>query len=852
MPAGARPTHYRVELDLDPSRDVFRGSVTIGLSLDAPTDLVWVNATDLTIDEAAVTEGGASHVARIVAGGDDFVGLAFDSPLPAGAAEARITYAGKVADNELAGVFRQRTGGRAYLFTHFESLDARRAFPCFDEPSYKVPWQLTLTVPRGMLAASNTPIAASTRASGGRVRLRFEETPPLPSYLVAFTVGPFDVADGGRIGAKKIPFRVLSPHERAAEATGAVAATPRLLTALEDYFGSPYPYAKLDLVSVPRFFGAMENPGLITFAERLLIATPELATPRHERSFASVCAHELAHQWFGGLVTMAWWDDIWLNEAFASWMETKVVDSYRPDWQGRTATAAARVYSMDADTLMTARRIRQPIETKGDIYSAFDAITYQKGESVLRMFEAWLGEETFRRGVRHYLSSHAGGSASADDFLADLGEVAGRDVAKPFGTFLDQSGIPLVTVTASCDGPHPVLHIGQERYLPIGARAAGDEQPTWEIPVCFELAAGTSRTRHCEVIGSTAADVDLEADSPCPARIDANAGDHGYYLVSRTPDEVEAILSDPSLPVARRVGLLAEVDLLMRGGRFPIGRALKLAARFVGDADRHVTEECLSIARAPRAPHDHLLTPELAPAYRRFLREHFVGRARSVGFASVDGEPDDIRLLRPQLLRLALVEAEDPELLATAAGLATGWLANRASLDGDVAGPVLSATVRHGDRKLFDEIRRQAIQTEDDHDRRRLLSALTAFPSPELQREALGLLLSDEIPPHKATTLLRASGIDEQHAQITLDFIRAHHDELVARLPRDWGAYLPDVGNGFCDLEHQAAVREFFAKRAPKFPGGDRVLAEVLEAIGQCAAWKEAQAGSLRELLALP
>ena len=358
------------------------------------------------------------------------------------------------------GIFRQKTGDDWYAFTQFEATDARRAFPCFDEPSYKVPWRLALTIPKGDIAVSNTPVAKEVSAGDGLRTVIFEETKPLPSYLVAFGIGPFDVVDAGRAGIKHTPIRMIVPRGQASEARYAVETTGQILALLEKYFGTPYPYAKLDNLVIPQTvrFGAMENAGLITCNERILLAKPAEETADFKRGWASVCAHETAHQWFGDLVTLAWWDDTWLNESFATWMSRKIVEQWKPEWDTPVSNVAARAGTMEGDSLATARKIRQPIESKGDIDNAFDNISYGKGAAVLAMFEAWVGPEKFQKGVRRYLGEHAFGNATYKDFLNALEAEGGAGVGKAFATFLDQPGVPLVSLDLVCgSGAPPAL-----------------------------------------------------------------------------------------------------------------------------------------------------------------------------------------------------------------------------------------------------------------------------------------------------------------------------------------------------------------------------------------------------------
>src|SRR5262245_39457784 len=382
LPRTVLPLRNRVELRIDPAQEEFTGRIEIDARVAAPTALFWLNAERLRIERAEVTVGTERWPLEVLARPERVVGLRAERPLPAGEVRVAIDYAGKIDAVETLGVFRQREGERWYAFTQFEPLAARRAFPCFDEPDSKVPWQLVLEIPEDLTAVSNTPLLAREATGRGTQRVTFAETPPLPSYLIGFGVGPFEIVPiGTSAGGAEV--RAIVPAGRSRDAKFAAETALPVLARLEDYFGTPYPFAKLDLLAIPLTagFGAMEHPGMITFSARLLLARPEDFTIRFQRSFTHVLAHELAHQWFGNLVTPAWWDDIWLNESFASWLDDKLIGAWKPEWDRGVDLVERRDGAMQSDALASARRIREPIESDDDVYAAFDGITYAKGAS---------------------------------------------------------------------------------------------------------------------------------------------------------------------------------------------------------------------------------------------------------------------------------------------------------------------------------------------------------------------------------------------------------------------------------------------------------------------------------------
>ncbi len=377
LPGDVQPTRYDLRLDILPAQDTFTGTIAIDVQVKKTTPVIWLNSAGLKIASASVD--GKS--AKVVTGSNDaFIGIEGGSPFNPGAARIEITYSGNFQKNDVEGLFKQSDANASYVFTQFEPTSARRAIPCFDEPGFKTPWRITLRVPKDMSAFSNTPIERET-VEGDTKLVRFQESKPLPSYLVALAVGPFEIIDGGKAGKNNTPLRVITTRGHRDEVKYALEITPKVFTALENYFGVPYPYEKLDQITIPVTvaFGAMENAGLITYQSAILAIRPQDDTVARRRGTTEVITHEIAHQWFGNMVTPAWWDDIWLNEAFASWMTDRIEEQQFPEWKEDVAAVNSKSAVMGTDTLLSARKIRQPITSEGDIGSAFDDITYLKG-----------------------------------------------------------------------------------------------------------------------------------------------------------------------------------------------------------------------------------------------------------------------------------------------------------------------------------------------------------------------------------------------------------------------------------------------------------------------------------------
>jgi len=495
LSGAAAPVYYAVRLAIDPARPVFRGVVDVEVKLTEKTSVLWMHGADLDGISASAKADGQSVAARPIPGKDEFLGFAFAQPVGPGTISLHVEYSGKLFENSTQGLFRQKDGGDWYAFSQLESTDARRAFPCFDEPAYKVPWQLTLEIPKGTTAVSNTPIESESDGPAGHRVVKFKRTEPIPAYLVALGVGRFDYVDAGRAGRNQTPIRIVTTHGKAAQARFAAETTRPILELLESYFGSPFPYSKLDQLAIPQTvsFAAMENAGLITWGESVLLATPAEETVNFRRVQASINAHEMAHQWFGDLVTLAWWNDVWLNESFATWMADRTMQEWKPEWRVDVERVVDRSNVMGNDTLVSARKIRQEIATADDIANAFDSISYQKGAAILSMFESWIGPDPFRKGVRDYIAAHRFGNATVKDFLGALEAASHPGVSKAFSTFLDQAGVPLLDVSVDCGaGAAQRLSLNQSRLLPVGSPGAPPQ--LWEIPVCSRTAAGRGCT----------------------------------------------------------------------------------------------------------------------------------------------------------------------------------------------------------------------------------------------------------------------------------------------------------------------------------------------------------------------
>jgi alanyl aminopeptidase len=846
LPEIARPAWMLVDLTLLPEEETFAGKVGIELELLKPVSFLWLNGHGLTVEEATLTAGGAATPAAVTAGGEDFLGFDFGREIPAGRARLDIRYRGKVDAVETEGIFRQKDGENWYIYTQFESTFARRAFPSFDEPDYRVPWQLTLHVRNEHVAVANMPIAATRPEANGMKAVEFAPTPAISSYLVAFGAGPFGIVDAGSAGVNRVPIRILVPKGHESRAAYAAQNTAPIIEALEAYFGTPYPFPKLDNLSIPETvgFGAMENPGLITYADRSILADPAKDTLRRQQQYAEWGAHENAHQWFGDLVTMKWWDDIWLNEGFATWMAQKIVAEQKPEWGFDGEVATRRSEAMGADSLASSQPVRRPIKNQGDIVSAFDGISYQKGGALLSMYEAWMGPEKFRDGIRGYLKKHAWDNATSDDFLAALAVEGGPEVRRSFAAFLDQPGVPVVKADLACTGERGTLKLEQRRYVPLGSPVSTASR--WPVPVQILYGKGdnvaTRRTLLEEATGTMALDF-------CPEWIQLNDGGVGYYISQLPPALFQSMAARATtLPIKEQIAFVDDTSFLFGAGDLAPELALGVVSSFADSPNRRILDAAIKLALSVD---DNFFEEKLRGNYERFLRATFGARARALGFAPNAGESFDETLLRPGVLVAVADHGADPELRAEARRLADRWLADGTGVSPEMLGAVMRIAAREGDAAFFDRLVEAAAKSKDRLVRRDLLGALGRFRDPAAVGKAIALLTSSPFDVRETMfSILWPLAGDRVTRDRMYEWLKLSYDQVAASVPEQYTSYLVYIGAGYCDEAHRAELRSFFGPRYEKVSGGPNNLAKAEDLIGICMGRKARQGKGVEEFLA--
>lgn len=844
LPRDVLPTLYALSLKVVPGEARFTGHVKISLQLTRAVQSFFLHGHGLTVTSVSLELASGLRLGATYEEVDEngVARVHLAQVAPAGPAVLELDWIAPYGERS-EGLFAVEEAGDQYAFTQFEALFARRVFPCFDEPSFKTPFELDVTIPRSDTAISNTLPVETTPVAGDLTHVRFGRTLPLPTYLVMLAVGPLDVVAAPDLPPtptrpRPLPVRAAAARGKGPHLAWALAHVGAIVEALEKELG-PFPYPKLDLVAVPGFAaGAMENAGAVTFREWLLLLDEAHLGADQKRAFEAVTAHELAHQWFGDLVTLEWWDDLWLNEAFATWMEARVVEAIDPEAHAQLEALGNVHEAMTGDSLASARRVRQRIESHHDVDNAFDGITYEKGAGVIAMFERWLGHEKFAVGLREYLRRYQQRTATAADFLAVLSGAAGVDVAGPFSSFLDQPGVPRVAVRVACEGA-PTATLSQRRSLPLGSTASA--QGTWQLPVCLRFAVKGASREQCLLLTKEEQTVPL-AGGACPDWLLPNADGAGYYRFALDEGGWKELAAARSQLSAREE--LAVADSLraaFRAGELDAAGYYAALAPLASSEDRLVAEVPMQALREAREE----LVPLLAPRVEAYARRLFAkAAARAQLSAAGPEETDETQLRRAALVTFLLEVARDPALRAEARFLGSQLLAAAArrpdaptpKVDPTLAGPLMGVAIEEGWAPGSPAVAAAMLETGDPALRRRALEAL-GHGRGEAGAGARTLALTGQlVRGSELRYLLRPQFTQPETRPDAWKWLMAHYDELVAKLPEEFVGYLPLYASGFCSEEAGAEVAAFFGPRIEKLSGGPRNLEATLETIHLCAA----------------
>jgi len=832
---GVRPSTYRVSLDVDPVRGPdYSGAVEIRVTLARASSRIELHAAELKLGRARVESAEGSRAARVrLDPGQQTATLELARPVGPGEATLRIEFAGRLR-GDLRGLYAARSGERPYAFTQLEAADARRFFPCFDEPAMKARFTIEVETRAGLATVSNAPIARTEKLPGGRKRVRFAETPKLSTYLVALGVGELERSRAVKLGPTEI--RVWHVPGKGRLVEFALEAARETLARLERWFALPYPYAKLDLVAVPDFeAGAMENAGAVFFRETLLLLDPATATLAEKKRAAEVICHELAHMWYGDLVTMAWWDDLWLNEAFATWMAFEIVNDWKPGWKMWQDFQHHRAAALRLDALEHTHPIHTEVRTPAEATENFDLITYEKGASVVRMIERYLGPATFRKGVRAYVRRHREANAVAADLWRALSQAAGEPVEPIVRGWIDREGLPVLSLATTRRAGRTVLRLRQERFRARpgrpGAAAAGGR---WPIPWVGRVAGARGRPKLVRKLVTAATDrVDLGRGAP--RFVYGNADEGGFFRPLYDGAGVRALAAHlPSLSAVERMGVVDHQWALARAGRAPLGDLLAIVDRLGDEPEADV----LLAARAPLAFLEDRLAPLVSAAaveaFRDRVAERFGPALAAIGWDPAPREPIDTRVRRGVLVGLLGDVAAWPPVLATAAKRFDAYLARRDAVDPNLADAVVALAARTGDAARFDALVAAFEAAPTPQERRRFLLALADFRDLRLARRTLALCLTPRVPTQDVAIVMARLLANPAARETAWEFAKKHWARLRRRMPPMLATRLveatPALGAGFRD-----DVAAFF--RGHPLPAGARAVEQALERFDLDAAF---------------
>jgi len=856
LPDNVEPKRYRLDLTIDPDKPRFSGNVEIDISLKTPARVIYLHGRELTVDSitARLADGTSATGAYEQVHDTGVAKLTFENELPKGEATLRFAYSAAFESTPDA-LTSMADNGEKYAWTQFQEISARRAFPGFDEPRFKTPFDIAVTARKTHTVVTNAHAIKEEAGANGLQKTTFAPTKPLPTYLVALIVGPYDVEEGPTLPAFRtrqtpIAIRGITVKGKGDRSRYALMETPPLMRYLEDYFATPYPYSKLDLIAPPNFTaGGMENAGAITYTERGILLD-DSASIQQKRYFALLHAHEVSHMWFGDLVTAKWWDDIWLNEAFASWMGNKSAAAVWPENELSRETVRDALDIMDTDSLTTARAIRQPIKSTDDIFNAFDGLTYDKGAGVLAMFESYLGEEVFREGVRNHMRRFAHGSANVHDFMESLAQGSGKpEVVPAFESFLNQPGVPLVRIKTTCSDRDLIVELSQSAF---GAKTADDKRQ-WSIPVCVrEVTKG--RYRSCKMLTERAGAV--TAPGQCGATMMPNADGTGYYRFAMTSADWQKLATNAvRLSPAEQLALLHSLRAAFRAGEAD-AKTYLAALKTVGTGSTWDT-----VALVGGFLHElrgELLAKNDLPNFEQSVRSWFAPTLAATGIEPRRREQRSVALLRAELADVMVRVARDPNTLTPLAGKGAGLLRSMAQGNKpqahapELVQPALWAAIYSGGAPVARDAIAAIRSSTDAQFRNIALTALAAARDPIANQEIEEFVVSGGLSVREQGTYLRNAFADAERRPGVWAWFRRDFKRISASIPRDARSRLVNIAGSLCGDQSRAEIEWFYKPMIGEISGAPRIYANALEEVDRCVAWRKAKSGELTAALRQP
>jgi len=789
LPKEVVPTDYSIRIvpniDKSASRTdssrgelTFTGTETVKLNVRSPVHQLVLNALELEITEASL-DGKALPKSAIKTDREkELLTLALPSELARGDHTLALSFSGKI-NQQGQGLFymhyhEQGSGTKKIMLgTQFEATDARRFFPCWDEPVFRARFQLTAVVPENWLAVSNMPVESEKKIAGGK-EVRFAPTPPMSSYLNVFAAGDLDLIES-RSGPTQI--RVIATKGKAKLGRYALEATAQILQYYNDYFGVAYPLPKLDQIALPGGFGgAMENWGGITYYESTLLFDPKNSSADTKQNIYEVLAHEMAHQWFGDLVTMAWWDNLWLNEGFASWMGTKCTAHFNPQWEvwlrrnlPRDPTrrvGIAKEQAMESDARSTTHAIQQPIATEAEANSAFDDITYKKGQSFLRMLESFLGEDVFRDGIRRYIAAHKYSNSTTADLWNALSEASKKPVGEIAAGWTEQPGFPLVRVKREAEGK---VRLTQERFA-VNFKNAPPLQ--WKIPLTYSLVGEAPAT-----LLMTSKIGNLQ-NIPADRALKLNVNGAGNYRVEYDEPSWNLLLEAlPKLGVEDRVNLLSDAWALVQPDRASVSLYFGLVEKLPPSTELAEREQIINVLDFINRL--FVGSPE-REKFQRYAQSLLRPTFETLGWEPKEGQPPTAGNLRADLIN-TLGDLNDPEIITGCRERFEKYLANPASLAPDLRPPVLAVVGRYADEKIWTKLHELGLKTTSIEEKQNYYNALAEAIDPKLVKKTLPIALTDELPTSRAIFLVAGVARDSDHPDIAWEFAKANMKALLAK-----------------------------------------------------------------------
>ena len=838
----ARPQHYSLRLTPNLDAATFAGEEQINLTLAQPAREITLNALEIQFQSVTTAMNGRTLTAEVTLDPEkQQATFRFPERLPSGPQRLTIRYTG-VLNSKLRGFYLSKTSKRNYAVTQFESTDARRAFPSFDEPAMKATFDVTLVVPEGDTAISNTNIVSDTAGPGvDQHTIQFAQTPKMSTYLLAFLVGDFECISGASDG---VPIRVCATPGHAQDGTFALSAAEFFLHYYDTYFGIKYPMPKLDMIALPDFeAGAMENFGAVTYRETALLVNPKTAPLSAQKNVAVDVAHEMAHQWFGDMVTMQWWDNVWLNEGFATWMEDKAVAEWKPEWQMSQDVAFELNRTLDLDARKVTRTIRATADTPDEINEMFDGISYGKAGAVLSMVENYVGQQTFREGVHKYLAAHMYGNATAEDFWNTQTEVSHRPVDKIMESLVTEPGEALVTFGIPQDGK---VKVSQQRFF-LNPQATGAPDTLWTLPVCI----GTSSERaDCQTIDNKTASLRIAQGIPegvpeAPVFY-GNASGKGYYRSQYDPASYRKLVShvESALDAEDRIVLLGNEWALTRASKASIGDFLSLAESVKNDSSPYVAQ---TVAFSLTSIDQRLVsTSREHQLLAAWVRNTF-GPVLDRLDRPAAGDSPERKELRAVLFSMVGGIGDDPAVIAQAKQITSEYLENPGSVDATLAGTALRVAAQNGDTALFDQLQRTSASTGNPQLARQALYALGRFRDPTLVRRTLEYAVSGRVRNQDSGQLIAGELEDRNTQEVAWNFVKSHWPAVLAQTTTFTGASLVSATGSFCTASRASEVAAYFSQH--HVAAAESALEHAQNNINDCVELRAAQGPSLMQWL---